>query len=199
VVVTASAAGLLTRFIVVGGGFVVVAAFVLALGFPMSVAVGTSLLVIAINTSALLSRMSHGVHLDWLLIGVFTLAAIVGSLLGGRLATRARPQRLSVAFTMLLVAVAQYTAIRSFLSWCDVGALPDPIPHVPTETSQMLARSVTSLLERSRPHPLRGLLAPAQSADYLCYRAISVRKPSRNHIRSPHPAHRLHSRVLEHR
>jgi len=105
----------LTGFFGVGGGFVVVPALVLALGFTMPVAVGTSLLVIAINsTSALLSRMGQGVHLDWLLIGVFTLAAIVGSLLGGRLATRVRPQRLTAAFTVLLVAVALYTAVRSF-------------------------------------------------------------------------------------
>ena len=115
VVVTASAVGLLTGFFGVGGGFVVVPALVLALGFTMPMAVGTSLLVIAINsTSALLSRTGHGVHLDWVLIGVFTLAAIVGSLLGGRLATRVRPQRLTAAFTMLLVAVALYTAVRSF-------------------------------------------------------------------------------------
>jgi uncharacterized membrane protein YfcA len=115
VVVTASAVGLLTGFFGVGGGFVVVPALVLALGFTMPVAVGTSLLVIAINsTSALLSRMGHGVHLDWLLIGVFTLAAVVGSLLGGRLATRVHPQKLTAAFTILLVAVALYTAARSF-------------------------------------------------------------------------------------
>jgi uncharacterized membrane protein YfcA len=83
-----------------------------------------------INALALLSRMSHGVHLDWLLIGGCTLAAIVGSLLGGRLATCARPQRLSLAFTMLVVALAQYTAIRSFLSWCDVvaGEVTTPPP-----------------------------------------------------------------------
>jgi uncharacterized membrane protein YfcA len=81
----------------------------------MPVAVGTSLLAIAINsTSALLSRIGHATHLDWPLIGVFTLAAILGSLLGGRLATRVRPQRLTAAFTVLLVAVAVYTVARSF-------------------------------------------------------------------------------------
>jgi len=115
VVMTATAVGLLTGFFGVGGGFVVVPALVLALGFTMPVAVGTSLLVIAINTtSALLSRMGHGIHLDWQLIGAFTLAAIVGSLLGGQLTTRVNPQRLTAAFTLLLVAVALYTAARSF-------------------------------------------------------------------------------------
>jgi len=115
VLVTASAVGLVTGFFGVGGGFVVVPALVLALGFTMPVAVGTSLLVIAVNSaSALVARAGHGVQLDWSLIGVFTLAAIVGSLAGGRLATRVRPERLTAAFTVLLVAVALYTAARSF-------------------------------------------------------------------------------------
>ena len=115
VLITASAVGLLTGFFGVGGGFVVVPALVLALGFTMPMAVGTSLLVISINSaSALVARLGHGVHLDWKLIGVFTLAATVGSLVGGRISTRVRPERLSAAFTMLLVAVALYTAARSF-------------------------------------------------------------------------------------
>ena len=115
VLVTASAVGLLTGFFGVGGGFVVVPALVLVLGFTTPVAVGTSLLVITINcTSALLPRMGQGVQLDWLPIGVFTLAAVGGSLLGGRLVTRMRPRRLTSAFTVLLVAVALYTAARSF-------------------------------------------------------------------------------------
>lgn len=113
--VTASAVGLLTGFFGVGGGFVVVPALVLALGFTMPMAVGTSLLVIAINSAtALISRAGQGVQLDWVLIGVFTLTAIVGSLAGGRLSTRVRPERLTAAFTLLLVVVALYTAARSF-------------------------------------------------------------------------------------
>jgi len=115
VLITASAVGLLTGFFGVGGGFAAVPALVLVLGFTMPVAVGTSLLVIAINSaSALASRVGHGIHLDWTLLGVFTLAAIVGSLLGGRLSARVRPERLTAAFTVLLVVVALYTAARSF-------------------------------------------------------------------------------------
>lgn len=115
VLITASAVGLLTGFFGVGGGFAVVPALVLVLGFTMPVAVGTSLLVIAINSaSAVASRIGHGVHLDWTLLGVFTFAAIVGSLFGGRLAARVRPEKLTAAFTVLLVVVGLYTAARSF-------------------------------------------------------------------------------------
>jgi hypothetical protein len=114
VLITATAVGLLTGFFGVGGGFAVVPALVLVMGFSMPVAVGTSLLVIAINSaSALTARLGHGLALDWVLIGAFTLAAIVGSLVGGQLATRVRPERLTRAFAMLLVTVALYTAARS--------------------------------------------------------------------------------------
>jgi uncharacterized protein len=114
VALTATALGLLTGFFGVGGGFAVVPALVLALGFSMPVAVGTSLLVITVNSAtALASRAGHGIGVDWTVIGVFTAAAVVGSLLGGRVASRVRPELLSRAFTVLLVAVALYTAARS--------------------------------------------------------------------------------------
>jgi hypothetical protein len=91
-----------------------VPALVIALGFPMPVAVGTSLLVISINSVvALASRLGGGMHLDWPLLGLFTLAAIGGTLLGNRVASRVSPARLSVAFTGLLVLVAVYTLARS--------------------------------------------------------------------------------------
>ncbi|KQU64141.1 sulfite exporter TauE/SafE family protein [Phycicoccus sp. Root101] len=115
VVVTATAVGLLTGFFGVGGGFVLVPALVLALSFPMPVAVGTSLLVIAVNSAtALTARVTTGsTHLDWKLIAGFTAAAIIGSLFGGRITSRVKPSHLTRAFAVLLVAVALYTAARS--------------------------------------------------------------------------------------
>lgn len=111
---TATAVGLLTGFFGVGGGFVVVPALVLALRLPMPVAVGTSLVVITVNSaSALLSRLGQDVTLDWGVIASFTAAAVLGSLLGARITTRVKPTRLSLAFTVLLVLVALYTAARS--------------------------------------------------------------------------------------
>jgi len=93
----------------------VVPALVLILGFDMPAAAGTSLVVIAINSAAaLVSRAGHGgLSLDWALTGGFTVAAVAGVLLGGRLAGRASPQHLGAAFTVLIVAVAGYTLARS--------------------------------------------------------------------------------------
>jgi len=114
VLVAAVLVGLMTGFFGVGGGFLVVPALVLVLDFPMPVAVGTSLLVIAINSgTSLVARAGGGIDIDWTVIGVFTAAAVIGSLLGARIATRARPETLRIAFAVLIIAVGLYTAARS--------------------------------------------------------------------------------------
>jgi uncharacterized membrane protein YfcA len=115
VVVTATIVGLLTGFFGVGGGFALVPALVLALAFPMPVAVGTSLLVISVNSvTALTARATSGNSpVDWAVVGAFTAVAVAGSLLGGRLAARVQPRYLTRAFVVLLVAVALYTAARN--------------------------------------------------------------------------------------
>jgi uncharacterized membrane protein YfcA len=110
IIVAATGVGLLTGFF----GFVIVPALVLALGFDMPAAVGTSLLVIAINSAtALAARLGSLAGLDWALLGVFTAAALAGALAGNRVASRIDPSRLTTAFTVLLIAVAAYSLVRS--------------------------------------------------------------------------------------
>ena len=114
VVIAAAIVGLVTGFFGVGGGFVVVPALVLALGFDMPTAVGTSLLVIAINSAwALLSRLGTHASIDHTLLITFTAAAVVGAVVGSRIASKVRPERLAVAFAFLMIAVAIYTGDRS--------------------------------------------------------------------------------------
>lgn len=101
--------GLLTGFFGVGGGFAIVPALTLALGYSMRAAIGTSLLVIALNSAtALAARLAQGASLDWPLVATFTVGAILGGLLGGRLARRASPQALRRGFAVLLFLVAAY-------------------------------------------------------------------------------------------
>jgi uncharacterized membrane protein YfcA len=117
VVVKVVAAGLvvgfLTGFFGVGGGFVIVPALVMAMGFEMPIAVGTSLLVIAINSAAALAARSGSETFHWAVIVPFTLAAIVGSLAGKLVADKVSSVTLTKAFVGLLAAVAIYVAIRS--------------------------------------------------------------------------------------
>jgi uncharacterized membrane protein YfcA len=112
---TATGVGLLTGFFGVGGGFVVVPALVLILGFDMPTAAGTSLIVVAIDSAAaLVARAGHAmIALDWNLIIPFGLAAVIGTLVGTRAAGRVSQQRLSASFTVLIVLIAGYTIARS--------------------------------------------------------------------------------------
>ncbi len=75
--------GLLTGPIGAGGGFLVVPALALLGGLPMPQAVGTSLLVIAINS--FFGFLGHATHatIPWDLTLAVTAAAVVGSVLGG--------------------------------------------------------------------------------------------------------------------
>lgn len=118
VAAAATGVGLITGFFGVGGGFVVVPALVLALGFDMPTAAGTSLIVIAVDSAgALAARAGHAMFaLDWAMVAAFTVAAALGTLAGSRLAGRVSPQRLSAAFTLLILAVAGYTLTRSLPS-----------------------------------------------------------------------------------
>lgn len=110
----ATIVGLLTGFFGVGGGFAVVPALVLVLGFTMPEAVGTSLLVIVINSlTALASRAGAGVSIDWPVIATFSVLGALGSLLGARVAGRVDSAKLNLAFTILLVCVACFVAVEN--------------------------------------------------------------------------------------
>lgn len=115
VLTTATVVGLLTGFLGVGGGFLVVPALLLALAVPMEYAVGTSLLVITMTSAvALAVRAGAGVAPDWWLVAVLTAASTAGAVAGGRIASRTGSFRLQAAFAVLVLVVAFYTAARAF-------------------------------------------------------------------------------------
>lgn len=117
VLAVASGSGVLTGFFGVGGGFAIVPALILMLGLPMGLAVGTSLLVITINSlTGVAGRLGGGMELPWGLIAVFTAAAVLGTLVGGRLGRRLDPSVLQRAFAVMLVLVAGYTALSTALA-----------------------------------------------------------------------------------
>ena len=116
VVVAGSFIGLLTGFFGVGGGFVIVPALVLALGFSMPDAVGTSLIVIAVNsTVALATRLPSGT-VEWGTVIPFTIASLIGVFVGSRLASTRDPSFLQRWFVILLVVIAVYTATSSLIA-----------------------------------------------------------------------------------
>lgn len=115
ILAVASAAGLLTGIFGVGGGFVVIPALVLVLGVPMPVAVGTSLVVVAINAAVALAARIADNAVPWAATVAFTLAAVIGVLSGSRLAERIDARLLQRSFAVLLVALALATGTAAAL------------------------------------------------------------------------------------
>lgn len=116
VLAVASGSGVLTGFFGVGGGFAIVPALTLIMGMSMPLAVGTSLLVITINSvTGVAGRLGTDLQLDWSLIAVFTAAAVGGSLVGGRIGRRLDPTWSQRAFAAMLVLVSGYTALSTFV------------------------------------------------------------------------------------
>jgi uncharacterized protein len=113
VLVAGTAVGFLTGLFGVGGGFVIVPALTLALGMSMPEAIGTSLLVIAINSAVALMMRLGTSTIDWGIAVPFTAAAILGVLTGKQIADRLHPKRSVRWFAGLLVGVAVYTAAQA--------------------------------------------------------------------------------------
>jgi uncharacterized protein len=105
--------GLLTGLIGVGGGFLIVPALVLLVGLDMRRAVGTSLVVIALNGAVGFARSlgvldAAGLSVDARLIAVFAAVGAVGALAGGVLARRIPQARLRQSFAVFLVAMGVF-------------------------------------------------------------------------------------------
>jgi uncharacterized membrane protein YfcA len=116
VVVAGTGVGFLTGLFGVGGGFIIVPALALALELPMPEAIGTSLLVIAVNSGVGLTARLATTTIDWHVTLPFVVAAVAGVLTGGRVADRLDPRRSLRLFAAVLVAVALYTATRAVLA-----------------------------------------------------------------------------------
>ncbi len=111
---TATVVGLLTGFLGVGGGFLVVPALTLALAMSLEYAAGTSLVVITLTSaSALIVRAGVDTAPDWGVVAALTIASTAGAFAGARLADRTDTAKLSVAFTVLVLGVATYTAAQA--------------------------------------------------------------------------------------
>ncbi|MER5475909.1 sulfite exporter TauE/SafE family protein [Streptomyces sp. NPDC002734] len=108
--------GAVTGFLGVGGGFLAVPALVGVLRLPMRRAVGTSLLVIVINSlAALAARAGSGLQLDWAVVAPFTAAAILGAWDGKRQAKKLAGPTLQRVFAYLLLAVALLMLVDTFV------------------------------------------------------------------------------------
>ena len=107
--------GLLTGFLGVGGGFLIVPALTLLAGLSIHAAIGTSLLVIAANSAAgVVGHLRQG-EMPLGLTAAFTASAALGALAGVRLASSLDPARLRRAFAVFVVLVGLFLLARNAL------------------------------------------------------------------------------------
>lgn len=107
--------GILTGFVGVGGGFLIIPALVLLGGIPMKEAVGTSLLIIFFKSAAGFAEYVHQIKFeqqDWIVMGYFTLIATVGIILGAYLSKSIDGKHLEKGFGYFVLVVAAYILIR---------------------------------------------------------------------------------------
>lgn len=108
--------GWLTGLFGVGGGFVIVPVLVLGLGFAVTEAVGTSLLVIIMGSTVALADRLHGSAIEWSVVAPFAAAAVVGVVLGSALGKRISGRMLTRWFALFVIATAIYTAAKALVA-----------------------------------------------------------------------------------
>ncbi len=137
--------GLVTGLVGAGGGFLVVPALVLLGGVPMHVAVGTSLVVIAMKSMAGLAGYLSGIQVDWPLALGVTAAAVVGSVAGGRLVEYVPQDRLRNAFGWFVAAMAVFVLVQEAPAGLRSAVLTSPVTWV-----GLLVAATTVVLVRTR-------------------------------------------------
>jgi uncharacterized membrane protein YfcA len=104
--------GILTGFVGVGGGFVIIPALVLLGGIPMKKAIGTSLIIITFNSVAGFLGYLGQVNLDWNLMISFALAASVGTITGAYLTRFIEAKQLQKAFGYFVLAIGIFVLVQ---------------------------------------------------------------------------------------
>lgn len=134
--------GVVAGLIGAGGGFLIVPALVLFGGLAMRESIGTSLLVITMQSAAGFAGQAGHVSIDWPLVLVLAAAAVVGSLGGAQVARRLDASVLRKAFAWFVLAMGLFVLGKQ-LPWVFVAAIAllviamafvfyEPRRHAPT-------------------------------------------------------------------
>lgn len=126
------AVGSFTGLVGAGGGFLIVPALVLWAGLPMPSAVGTSLLVIVLNSLASFAGYAAHVRVEPGLVATVALCAIAGSFAGARLTRLVPPTSLRRYFAVFVMVTAASVLVReaSLVLEAGAAALPATLPQL---------------------------------------------------------------------
>jgi len=104
--------GLATGFLGAGGGFLIIPALVLILKMPMKTAVGTSLLIIALNSLIGFTGDLGHIAINWRFLGIITLIAVAGIFIGGAIAKKIHGDHLKKGFGWFVLVMGIYIIIK---------------------------------------------------------------------------------------
>ncbi len=104
--------GLATGFLGAGGGFLLIPALVLLLKMPMKNAIGTSLLIIALNSLVGFTGDIGHFTIDWKFLIIITLVAVAGIFIGGLLAKKLEGEKLKKGFGWFVLLMGIYILVK---------------------------------------------------------------------------------------
>lgn len=103
-----SIVGVLTGLVGAGGGFIIIPALVNLLKIPMKIAIGTSLVIISLNSLiGFFSSINH-MKIEWELLISITGIAIVGIIIGSQLSKKIDGKKLKPAFGWFILIMGIY-------------------------------------------------------------------------------------------
>ena len=110
------AVGLATGILGAGGGFLLIPTLVLFVGLTMKEAVGTSLLIIALNSLiGFTADIGHFV-IDWFFLIKITLIAIAGIFTGGAVSKNMNGDKLKEGFGWFVLVMGLYILVKEIFS-----------------------------------------------------------------------------------
>ena len=107
--------GVVTGLIGAGGGFLIIPALVKLLKLPMKTAIGTSLIIIAVNSLTGFVFSLGQSHIQWLFLIEVTLIAIVGIFIGSYLSSKIDGKKLKPAFGWFVLVMGIYILMKETL------------------------------------------------------------------------------------
>ena len=109
--------GALTGFVGAGGGFLIIPALVMFAKLPMRLAIGTSLLIIAIKSLIGFIGDVQNINggMDWMLLGIFTAVASGGIFIGSFLSKKMDVQVLKKVFGWFVLLMAVYILAKELM------------------------------------------------------------------------------------
>lgn len=105
----------MTGILGAGGGFLIIPALILMMKIPMKKAVGTSLMIIAINSSAgFIGDMIKGQTLAFPMLLYFLIATLAGMFIATRFSERFSGTHLQKVFAVFTLVIAVIISVKEF-------------------------------------------------------------------------------------